>query len=277
MEGSAVLPLNGTDLFYTVQGSENGIPVLLLHGWTCDMTDWAFQLTMLLLAHTLRIITMDLRGHGHSLAASNTTAFDPVTMASDAASLLRHLNVSAERKAIVMGHNLGGSIVTELTHSYAELVQGQVLVDPAYFLVPEIADKAILSFKEEDFDPAVEEFFSSNYTPDTPDYIPQWHKLRSWSGNETIMVAAFEQMRAYHGLSGVEFLRTKEVGRIPRLFVAAKESFVAVEREVGIDDEFDQVELMEVGHWIMQTGQEQFNMVLGNWLKEWEWIPTLCP
>ena len=273
MDGSAVLPLNGTDLFYTVQGPEHGIPVLLIHGWTCDMTDWAFQIALLLLAQTLRVITMDLRGHGRSFAARNTTSFDPIAMASDAAALLGHLGVSAEHQAIVMGHSLGGTVVTELVSSYPDLVQGHVVVDPAYTLVPEDVGSLIPALKE-DFDTTVAEFFSAVYTPGTPDFIPQWHKLRSWSADEEIMITVVEQMVEYHGPGGAEFLKTKKVPGVPRLVTVATEAGIVVEKEAGIDDEYDQVELMEVGHWIMQNGHEQFNTVLVNWLKEWGWVPT---
>jgi pimeloyl-ACP methyl ester carboxylesterase len=271
MRGSGILPLNGTDLSYTVQGPEDGIPVLLIHGWTCDMTDWAFQIAFLLLFQTLRVITLDLRGHGRSFAAPSTTAFDPIAMASDAAALLHHLGVSAERQAIVMGHSLGGSVVTELVSSYPELIRGHVLVDPSYILGPDAA--SLIPALEEDFDGMIADYFVAAYTPGTPSFIIDWHQLRAWTADEDTMIAVFAQLIEYQGPSGAEFLKTKKVAGIPRLVTMAAPASLEIEEEAGIDEKFDHVELIEVGHWIMQTGSEHFNTVLGNWLKQWGWVP----
>uniref|UniRef100_L7JBB6 Alpha/beta hydrolase n=1 Tax=Pyricularia oryzae (strain P131) TaxID=1143193 RepID=L7JBB6_PYRO1 len=55
---------NGTDIYYSSEGA-GGIPMLLIHGWTCDQNDWAFQIPFLL-SLGIWVIAMDLRGHGHS-------------------------------------------------------------------------------------------------------------------------------------------------------------------------------------------------------------------
>ena len=86
---------SGVDLFYTDTGS--GPPVLLLHGWTCDGTDWAWLESDLEVDH--RVINVDHRGHGRSSVVDGPYGAKP--MAHDAADLLRHLEVD---DVIVVGH-----------------------------------------------------------------------------------------------------------------------------------------------------------------------------
>jgi pimeloyl-ACP methyl ester carboxylesterase len=271
MAGGAILPLNGTDLFYTTQGPETGIPLLLIHGWTCDQTDWAFQTALLALSRVFFVIAMDLRGHGRSFCPSSAAAFDPVTMAEDGAALLRHLGVGLSNEAIVIGHSLGGLVVTELVAAYPELVQGHVLLDPAYILTPDIIG-ALIPALEQNFDSATVKFFNSAYTKGTPDYIPEWHKLRAWGADKQIMVAAFKQMGTCLGPSGAEYLKSKKVEGTPRLAVHSTEAGIEIEKGAGIDPKFDKIQLIQVGHWIMQTAPKEFNTLVEDWMKQWGWL-----
>lgn len=182
MAGGAVLSLNSTDIFFTTQGNATGIPSLLIHAWAADQIDWAFQTMFLVLLQLFNVVTMDLRGHGRStLSQSCSLVMESVTMADDAAALLKHLGVSATNKAIVMGHSLGGTVVTELVHGYPDLIRWQVIVDSSYYLTPEVTEELILAL-EEGFDSAVIAFWENEvtYPADTPDYIKEWHKLRTW-------------------------------------------------------------------------------------------------
>ncbi|SPJ90580.1 uncharacterized protein FTOL_13335 [Fusarium torulosum] len=271
MAGGAILPLNGTDLFYTTQGPQTGIPLLLIHGWTCDQTDWVFQTALLALSKVFFVIAMDLRGHGRSFCLSSTAAFDPVTMAEDGAALLRHLGVGLSNEAIVIGHSLGGLVVTELVAAYPELVQGHVLVDPAYIMTPNTIG-ALVPALEQNFDSTTVKFFNSAYTTGTPDYIPEWHKLRAWGADKQTMVAAFKQMGTCLGPSGAEYLKSKKVEGTPRLAVHSTEAGIEVEKEAGIDPKFDKIRLIQVGHWIMQTAPKEFNTLLEDWMKQWGWL-----
>ncbi|KAF4888777.1 Non-heme chloroperoxidase [Colletotrichum fructicola] len=260
MAGGAVLSLNSTDIFFTTQGNATGIPVLLIHGWAADQTDWAFQTMFLVLLQLFNVVAMDLRGHGRSaLSQSCSLAMDPVTMADDAAALLKHLGVSASNKAIVMGHSLGGTVVTELVHGYPDLIRGQVTEE----LIPAL---------EEDFDSSVIAFWENEvtYPADTPDYIKEWHKLRTWGADEMAMIAAWIQMSDAQGLSGMDYLRPKKIAGIPRLVFSNTEAGQEVEEGAGVDDDFDTVEVISVGHWIMKVAPERLNQALEKWI--WTWM-----
>ncbi|KAL6850825.1 hypothetical protein ACO1O0_007951 [Amphichorda felina] len=265
---SARLSLEGTEIFYSVQGPDSGIPVLLIHGWTCDMTDWVYQSSLLLLAHTVfRVISFDLRGHGRSLlhSTTNTPVVDPITMASDSTQLLEHLGVGPGNKAIVMGHSLGGTIATELAASRPDLVRGTVLVDPSYYMTPGAIFRAI-DFMKPNFQVGWAAYFGSLYPPGTPDWIKEWHKLRAWAMETSVAMSTLEQMGENLGPSGAAYLRQKKM-EIPRLVVAASNTSLDIEKEAGIDEKFDTIEAIETTHWVMKSEPEKFNAVLETWLK----------
>ncbi|KAI9162665.1 alpha beta hydrolase fold protein [Paramyrothecium foliicola] len=272
MQGGAILPLNGTDIFYTVQGPECGIPILLVHGWSCDMTDWAFQIATLLLAQSLQVITMDLRGHGRTRVHSNTTAFDAFTLSSDVVALLMHLGVTAKRQAIVVGHSFGGTAVTELVAEFPDLIAGHVVIDPSYYVAPEEIPTLIDIFRP-DFDKGYVQFLTRAYTPDTPHWIPRWHTLRGWGADEQALISIQEQMADTLRPGLAKYLKQKKVPEIPRLVIPTMQSGVDVELEAGLDEDFEQLVLMKGDHWPFQSKSGEFNHIIGNWLKIWGWVP----
>lgn len=100
-------------LFYFDEGPQNAPVILLIHGLTCDLHDWSWQVPFLLKLG-FRVISMDIRGHGKSSAPApsgvtswpgpnaepSITDYFPQTCAYDAAALLKHLSID---KAILMG------------------------------------------------------------------------------------------------------------------------------------------------------------------------------
>ena len=104
-----------TSIFYLAEGPVEAPAVLLIHGWTCDLHDWNFQVP-LLLELGYRVVTADLRGHGRSSAPEPSPGitqwpgpdadergiveYYSQTLAEDLARLLDHLSIS---NAIVMG------------------------------------------------------------------------------------------------------------------------------------------------------------------------------
>ena len=53
---------DGVPIYYTDQGE--GTPIFLIHGWT--MNHKFFRHNIPELSRTHRVVTMDIRGHGHS-------------------------------------------------------------------------------------------------------------------------------------------------------------------------------------------------------------------
>lgn len=265
---SGRLVLSDTELFYTVEGS--GIPVLLIHGWTCDQNDWAFQIPFLTFLG-FSVISFDLRGHGRS-SFKNDSAFDPPTLAKDAVALLSHLEIGRGNEAIIIGHSLGGVVANELSYRHPEYVRGVVLVDPAYEMTEEALGYVNQLIKKdiEKCPLAVTNFWdeANIYPSNTPVWLSPWHKRRTWGTNPHVVATTFDQLAIYLGQSGVEYLKKTKNRNIPRLVTCALDTSVDLEREVGLNKDFDRVELIAAGHFHFIVEANRFNSILQSWLTE---------
>lgn len=123
---------DGVTLAYEERGA-GGVPMVFVHGWTCNRTHWEPQLAHF--AARGRVIGVDLRGHGKSDAPRQ--AYSPVVFADDIAWMCGQLGVA---EAVFVGHSMGGAVVLELAAAHPELVAGAVMVDAA-----PIGDPAVLA------------------------------------------------------------------------------------------------------------------------------------
>jgi len=105
-------------LYYEVSGQ--GMPVVLLHGFSLDRRVWEGQVRIL--EPHFRVVRYDLRGHGRSAAITA-----PYTAHGDLAAVLDALHI--ERAALV-GHSAGAQIALDFALVYPERVTALVLAAP---------------------------------------------------------------------------------------------------------------------------------------------------
>ena len=113
-----------------------GPPIVLLHGWAGDSTDWTAQIPAL--AERARVITIDLRGHGRSQATAG--GYDCEALSWDVVAVLDALELGP---ADLIGHSLGGILASFVALRRPDLVRSLVLVDPAYGQPPERAQEVL--------------------------------------------------------------------------------------------------------------------------------------
>lgn len=104
-----------------VEENGTGMPVLLIHGNSGDLHDFAGILPQL--AARYRVLAMDCRGYGRS--ARGHGPLDLARMATDAASVIRTL--SPDRPVAVVGFSDGANIAMLLVARHPELVSSLVL------------------------------------------------------------------------------------------------------------------------------------------------------
>jgi pimeloyl-ACP methyl ester carboxylesterase len=106
-----------------------GEAVVLLHGMTLSLDDWAANGVGDSLARGHRVIALDERGHGRSAAFTDPARYG-AAMADDVVRLLDHLRV---RRAHLVGHSMGGLVATSVAARYPERVASAALLAPPIY------------------------------------------------------------------------------------------------------------------------------------------------
>jgi esterase len=114
---------DGVGLHLELEGPDDGAPVLFLHGVGSSGRTWEWLPDEL--TRGLRVVRVDLRGHGRSDHAPNTYVLP--RYGADVAAVLRSV---ASRPAVVVGNSLGGVIAWWLAQNHPELVTAALLEDP---------------------------------------------------------------------------------------------------------------------------------------------------
>src|SRR5437588_4164966 len=107
---------DGTRIYAETFGPADGIPVVLGHGWTENLTYWIYVIRELA-GLGYRVAAYDLRGHGRS---EGTGDYSIVRFGEDLEAVLAAV-VPEGQKAVIAGHSLGAmSIVSWAKHHDVE-------------------------------------------------------------------------------------------------------------------------------------------------------------
>jgi len=116
--------INSIEINYRESGE--GFPLLLIHGFTGNLRNWALQVPAL--TRDFRMMSIDQRGHGHSEKPTRGEDYSLELMAEDAYGLLQHLGIDG---CYLIGHSMGGMVAQQLALTHPEPVRALVLVDTA--------------------------------------------------------------------------------------------------------------------------------------------------
>jgi pimeloyl-ACP methyl ester carboxylesterase len=112
----------GHRLAYQEAGPAAGPVVVLIHGLASDSDTWDRAIAPLA-AHGLRVIALDLLGHGRSDRPAGRYLLDDFAVSLDA-----FLAAIGVERATVGGHSLGGAIAVHFGYHYPERVERLILV-----------------------------------------------------------------------------------------------------------------------------------------------------
>jgi pimeloyl-[acyl-carrier protein] methyl ester esterase len=152
-------------IHYDETGS--GCPIVLIHGWGMSAKVW--KPLKMELAGRFRCISIELRGHGDSLATEGAGSLGEFS--ADIIHLLKHLQL---REAVLVGWSLGGQIALEEFHSFRPHLKGVVLagVTPRFTAEPgydaglqEIEVRGLLAAMRRDYTKAMTAFFRRMFAP----------------------------------------------------------------------------------------------------------------
>jgi pimeloyl-ACP methyl ester carboxylesterase len=120
-----IATIDGVDLYFELHGAA-GEPLVLVHGYTGDVTDWRHQLPEF--AKTHRVLAFDHRGHGRS-AAPAREAYTIERMADDVEALAAEAGFDRYH---LLGHSMGGAVVQEVALRSPGRLLSLTLEDTSY-------------------------------------------------------------------------------------------------------------------------------------------------
>jgi pimeloyl-ACP methyl ester carboxylesterase len=248
------------DIFYTAEGS--GPPVLLLHGWTCDGSDWSWLTQDLLRDH--QVIVPDHRGHGRSSVPAGP--YGPAAMAGDAAALLTSLNV---QRAVVGGHSMGTIVASALAVEHPDLVSALALVDPVYGQVDDELAPVLAAVRAAPAETAIQ-IFGTFYTANTPRWLPIWHRRRVLGTAPSVVADALIGLYEGAGGLGRQFVGETYLPRraCPTLAVYGGSGSRIAEWDRALPHgPHDLIEVWEEnGHFLHQEAPDRFAATLRAWI-----------
>jgi pimeloyl-ACP methyl ester carboxylesterase len=107
---------------FKASDSEQGTAVVFLHGFLENRFMWSDIIEAL--PKKYRCITIDLPGHGESQNLAYVHSMEE--MAEVVKAMLDHLKI---RRAIVVGHSMGGYVALALADRYPDMLKGMVLMN----------------------------------------------------------------------------------------------------------------------------------------------------
>ena len=126
---ATVTSSDGTTLHVEIFGSDEPPTVVLVHGLTCTLHFWRYQLQEL--AHGHRVVAFDLRGHGASDPAAEAD-YSTSALAADLDAVLEAC-VPAGERVLIAGHSMGAMSIVAWAGAHPDKVRqrlaGAVLVN----------------------------------------------------------------------------------------------------------------------------------------------------
>jgi pimeloyl-ACP methyl ester carboxylesterase len=123
--GGRVLELDGPDLNVREYGPPGDRAVVLLHGYSASI-EWWEKVAPALADSGKRVVAIDLVGHGGSEAPRDV---EPYSAAGQANVVRRALGALGVRRAVLVGHSMGGEVAIAVAESDPDLVERIVVSD----------------------------------------------------------------------------------------------------------------------------------------------------
>jgi pimeloyl-ACP methyl ester carboxylesterase len=256
------IDLPDTRLFYTDQGE--GPPLVLVHGWTCDSTDWTWALPALL--EHFRVIAYDQRGEGRSGSAGDHSMARQVD---DLLGVIEHVGCAAP---IVMGHSLGGAIASSLAVERPGVARAVVVLDPPYAAEPEVAalaDGMKPALQSEAAGETVKAFFGAiGYTEQSPEWLKVLVERRIDALSPDVLHASFVSMWDHTGSIARRPAADAYLSRrdCPVLAIHSTRQMSDYEQSTFRDPRSRAIDWPGTGHWVQVERPAELAAALLDWV-----------
>ncbi len=242
---------DGIPISFEAHGAR-GQPLVFVHGWSCDRRYWREQVEHFAVRH--RVVVLDLAGHGDSGAGRERW-----TMAAFGDDVVAVIDALALDDVVLIGHSMGGDVITEAAVRLGSRVSGLVWVDTYSRLGEPKTREQLESFAapfREDFMTATRDLVRSMFVPDSDPELVEWVAADMSSAPPEIALDALEHARGNDGpiLGRLEELRTPVVAINPDHWPTDVEGLRARGVELFL--------MPGVGHFLMLEDPVAFNHLL---------------
>ncbi len=122
MEQHRIITIDGRAVHYRDEGRDHQATLVLLHGFLQNLDVWSSY--VLSFMHHMRVITIDLPGHGH------TAHFcDVHTMDFMARIVKQVLTEAGVEQCVMIGHSMGGYVALSFAEQYPYTLRGLGLIN----------------------------------------------------------------------------------------------------------------------------------------------------
>lgn len=256
--------VDGAKVHYTNYG-KGDTALVFVHGWACDETVWQEQAVGL--AGKIRVITIDLPGHGQSDKPHLAYTMDFYARATEA--VLRDANVSS---AILVGHSNGTPVVRQFYRQFPAKVRALVIAEGGLrpFVDASSMEKFIAPLRGENYQEEVGKFIDGMTKPIKEGKLRERIKVLMLRTPQYVAVSEFES-------TADAALWKQDKIDIPALMILAKQPVWTAEYEQFARSLIPNVDYQvweNVSHFVMMEKPREFNEALTRFLQQNRLLPN---
>jgi pimeloyl-ACP methyl ester carboxylesterase len=263
LSGSTVPAVDGVLIAYEARGV-GPTSLIFIHGWCSNRSFWREQLDGM--ADKYRVVAIDLPGHGDSGRARQEWSI--ASFANDVITVIKELDL---KRAVLIGHSMGGLVSLEAARLLPQRVIGVIGIDTISDVEAEkqteMTDQIIAAL-EADFEGSMAMFMPHMFSPNTAPELVKWATESSLKADQGMALAI---MRAVSRLDEKELLSSVDVP-VRCIYAAPKDSsesrsFVQTNGKYA---DFNAVFVEGVGHFLHLEAPQSVNHHLRVFLGELE-------
>lgn len=249
---ATAISADNVPIAYAAYGPNSEPTLVFVHGWSCDSRYWYNQVPYF--SKKFRVVTVDLAGHGNS--GFGRSVYTTEAFGQDIAAVLQKLDI---KKAILIGHSMGGEITLFAAKIAPDRVIGVVGVDTLEdigMVYPDEVKDQIYAPIAADFVPEAQKFVRSMFPENADKALVEVVSLDISSAPQEVALSA---MKEYFKVSTPELVKGLSV---PLKSVNADLWPTNVEGNKKLVPSYEMALMKGRGHFLMLESPDEFNKLL---------------
>lgn len=245
---------DGTSIRYQSYG-QGDTALVFIHCWACNRHYWDGQIQEF--SKDYRVVTFDLAGHGES--GKTRQEWKVANFVQDLDAIFDQLKI---KRAILIGHSMGGSIALAVAAARPDEVKGIVCVDtlqnveenPVREQMKKAADQM-----EIDFPKTVQAFIPNFFYKDTDPQVVKWAVDQASKTDPKVAAGLTRDM------ADLDLRPWMAAVKVPIRCINSSEGVGGLHTNVEADRkyaDFEMIPMAKVGHFIQLEKPAEFNQAL---------------